>query len=75
MDEKTGVFLDASVLIAGLHSNKGGSAKILKLIKKKEIAGFISPSIIEKTKRIFKTKQGVKILWPYMIKIQPSPLN
>ena len=51
MEGKSIIFLDSSVLIAGLYSDKGGSAKILELIKEKKLTGFISPSIIEETKR------------------------
>lgn len=56
------IFLDSSVLIAGLYSDKGGSAKILELIKKKKLAGFISPSIIEETKRNIRKKLSLKLL-------------
>lgn len=62
MDEKTGVFLESSVLIAGLYSDKGGSAKILKLIKGKKLVGFISPSIIEETKRNIRNKLSLELL-------------
>lgn len=56
------IFLDSSVLIAGLYSNKGGSAKILELIKEKKLTGFISPSIIEETKRNIRKKLSLKLL-------------
>lgn len=56
------IFLDSSVLIAGLYSDKGGSAKILELIKEKKLIGFISPSIIEETKRNIRKKLSLKLL-------------
>lgn len=56
------VFLDSSVLLAGLHSLKGGSAIILGLIKKNKLVGFISPSVIEETKRNIRKKFSLKLL-------------
>lgn len=62
MEGKPIIFLDSSVLIAGLYSDKGGSAKILKSIKKKKLTGFISPPIIEETKRNIRKKLSLKLL-------------
>ena len=62
MAEKAKVFLDSSVLIAGLYSDDGGSGQILKQIKKKKLVGFISPSIVEETKRNIRKKFSLKIL-------------
>lgn len=42
----TKVFLDASVIIAGLYSPSGGSAFILKLIEKDIITGFTSRTVL-----------------------------
>jgi len=62
MAEKTKVFLDSSMLLAGLYSDKGGSGTILKKITKKKLIGFISPSIIEETKRNIRKKFSLKLL-------------
>jgi putative PIN family toxin of toxin-antitoxin system len=62
MVKKPSVFLDSSVLLAGLHSNKGGSAAILTQIKKKKLVGFISQSIAEETKRNIQKKFSLKLL-------------
>ena len=45
------VFLDASVIIAGLYSPSGGSAVILNLIEKGIITGVTSQVILGETKR------------------------
>ena len=62
MDQKTIVFLDSSVLIAGLYSDEGGSGTILKKITKKKLIGFISTSIIEETKRNIRKKFSLELL-------------
>jgi len=62
MAEKLLVFLDASVLIAGLYSEKGGSGEILNLIKKKKIFGSTSQSVIEETEKNIKKKLSTKLL-------------
>jgi putative PIN family toxin of toxin-antitoxin system len=62
MAEKTKVFLDSSILLAGLYSDEGGSGTILKKITKKKLIGFISPSIIEETKRNIRKKFSSKLL-------------
>jgi len=62
MAAKPKIFLDSSVLIAGLYSDKGGSGQILEQIKKKKLVGFISPSIIEETKRNIRIKLSLKLL-------------
>lgn len=45
------VFLDASVIIAGLYSPSGGSAVILKLIKKDKIKGATSQTVAGEVQR------------------------
>lgn len=56
------IFLDSSVLLAGMYSNKGGSAEILRLIRQKKILGFISQSVIEETQRNLKKKFPLKLI-------------
>ena len=41
------VFFNASVLLAGLNSPSGGSAKLLKWIKQKKITGIISEIVLD----------------------------
>lgn len=62
MAGKPKIFLDSSVLLAGLYSPKGGSAIILGRIKKKKLVGFISYSVIEETKRNIRKKFSLKLL-------------
>lgn len=45
------VFLDASVIIAGLYSLSGGSAVILKLIEKDKIKGATSQTVAGEVQR------------------------
>lgn len=45
------VFFNASVILAGLHSPIGGSAKLLTLLKQKQIVGVISEIICDETLR------------------------
>lgn len=45
------VFFNASVILAGLASPSGGSAKLLKLSKQKQIRGVISEVILDETVR------------------------
>ena len=47
----TNVFLDASVIIAGLYSQSGGSALILKLAKTGKITGLTSRTVIQEVHR------------------------
>lgn len=41
------VFFNASVILAGLHSSKGGSAKLLSWAKKRIISGIASEIILD----------------------------
>ena len=43
------VFFNASVILAGLASPEGGSAKILKWVKQEKIAGLISEIVLDET--------------------------
>ena len=45
------VFFNASVIIAGLNSPSGGSAKLLRQAKEKQIIGIISEIIIDEVLR------------------------
>ncbi|MBI5465464.1 PIN domain-containing protein, partial [Candidatus Gottesmanbacteria bacterium] len=45
------VFFNASVILAGLFSPKGGSAKILSWVKKRRIEGIISEIVFQETIR------------------------
>lgn len=62
MAGKIKVFLDSSVLIAGLHSAKGGSGYILELMRKDKIVGLVSPLVIEEVKRNIEKKLDSKLL-------------
>jgi|SRR3989344_4633875 len=60
------VFFDASVIIAGLLSETGGSALLLKYVKKKLIFGITSQTVIDevleedKTEKLKKSKEEVE---------------
>lgn len=41
------VFFDASVIFSGIYSEKGGSHRLLNLVKTKEIIGITSQTVIE----------------------------
>lgn len=45
------VFFNASVLLAGLNSPSGGSAKLLKWVKQKKISGIISEIVLDEAIR------------------------
>lgn len=45
------VFFNASVVLSGLHSPNGGSAKLLSWVKSKKIIGIISETILDEIKR------------------------
>ena len=45
------VFFNASVILAGLNSPKGGSAKVLNLSAKGKIKGFVSEIVVLEAKR------------------------
>lgn len=58
------VFFNASVILAGLGSPKGGSGKLLKWVKQKKIIGLISEIILDEAirhaKKINLTEKKVK---------------
>src|SRR3990167_5602150 len=54
------VFLDASVIIAGLYSQSGGSALILKLAKSGEISGITSQAVLKEVQRNIARKMSQK---------------
>lgn len=72
------VFFNASVIIAGLNSPSGGSAKLLKQAKQKQIIGIISEIIMDEVLRhsdkLGKSKaeieKDVKKIFP---SISPAP--
>jgi len=45
------VLFNASVILSGINSSKGGSSKVLALAKKKKIAGCISEIILDEVLR------------------------
>lgn len=45
------IFIDTSVLLAGLNSPQGGSAVILGMIKKRTVKGFVSSLVIKEVCR------------------------
>jgi predicted nucleic acid-binding protein len=45
------ILFNASVILAGLHSPSGGSAKVLKFVKSRKIKGVISEIILDETIR------------------------
>ena len=55
------VFFNASVILAGLSSPQGGSAKLLNFVRENRIKGFISDIILDEVERraekIGKTKE------------------
>jgi len=55
---KPKIFFNASVILAGLYSPKGGSAKILSWVKQKKIIGIISEIIIDE---IFRHTDKLKL--------------
>jgi putative PIN family toxin of toxin-antitoxin system len=75
---KRKVFFDASVVLAGLKSPQGGSAKVLERVKKKKIKGVVSELVIYEVERNL-DRLGVKEhysrrFWLYF-KVVPAPLN
>ena len=48
---KRKVFFNASVILAGLKSPKGGSAKLLKWVKQRKIQAFVSEIVIDEVER------------------------
>jgi len=61
LERKPIVFFNASVILAGLKSPNGGSAKLLNWVKENKIIGIISETVIEEvlknTNKIFLTKE------------------
>lgn len=55
------VFLDASVIIAGLYSPTGGSALILRLIEKNKIIGLTSQAVLGEVQRNVVKKMPEKV--------------
>lgn len=56
------VFLDASVIIAGINSSTGASNFILKLSKDKKIRSFVSEMVIQEVIRNLKKKLPERVL-------------
>lgn len=51
MKKKLRIFFNASVILAGLHSPKGGSARTLKWSKEGLVDGYISEIVLDEAKR------------------------
>lgn len=60
------VFLDSSVIIAGVNSTSGASNFILKLSKDKEIESFVSEMVIQEVIRNLKKKLPEKVLIEFL---------
>lgn len=55
------VYFDASVIVSGMISSTGGSAKLIKFVKKKDIVGITSKTIIaEMENKSEKIKKEIK---------------
>lgn len=72
------VFFNASVILAGLYSPSGGSAKLLKLIKQKLINGVISEIVFDETvkhasKIRLKKEEVKKLVLTIFSNICPAP--
>jgi uncharacterized protein len=71
------VFFNASVILAGLKSPNGGSAKLLNWVKENKIIGIISEIVIEEvlknTNKIFLTKEKALKLISQIFLIVKSP--
>lgn len=68
------IFLNASVVLAGMRSPQGGSALVLKWIKKRKIRGLISEIILEEIKRNApKIKLDIRQTEKTLEKIFPCP--
>lgn len=66
------VFFNASVIIAGLRSPDGGSAKLLKWVKEKKINGVISETVFDEVlKHTDKTGFTKSIVIKMMLKVFP----
>ncbi len=67
------VFFNASVVLSGLHSPNGGSAKLLKWVKSKKIIGVISETILDEIKRrSYKINLSAQEAQEEVLKIFPS---
>jgi putative PIN family toxin of toxin-antitoxin system len=77
LERKPIVFFNASVILAGLKSPNGGSAKLLNWVKEKKIIGIISEIVIEEvlknTNKIFLTKEKALKLISQIFLIVKSP--
>ena len=79
MKKKPIVFFNASVILAGLNSPKGGSAKILTWAKDKKIKGIISEivedEVLKHSKKIgvSKNRASQKINKIFKGNIKPAP--
>jgi conserved hypothetical protein TIGR00305 len=71
------VFFNASVILAGLKSPNGGSAKLLNWVKENKIIGIISETVIEEvlknTNKISLTKEKALKLISQIFLIVKSP--
>jgi putative PIN family toxin of toxin-antitoxin system len=77
LERKPIVFFNASVILAGLKSPNGGSAKLLNWVKENKIIGIISEIVIEEvlknTNKIFLTKEKALKLISQIFLIVKSP--
>lgn len=69
------VFLDASVLFAGVYSPSGGSSAILKLIAHKKLKGFTSKMILKETEENIEEKLPTEVLLRYYYTISTTSLT
>lgn len=60
------IFLDSSVIIAGINSTTGASNFILKLSRDKEIESFVSDMVIQEVVRNIKKKLPEEILIKFL---------
>ena len=71
------VFFNASVILSGLRSPTGGSAKLLHWVKSKHIAGLISDLIVDETiRRSYKVGIKPEIAYKQIYTLfipQPTP--
>ncbi|OIP03163.1 putative toxin-antitoxin system toxin component, PIN family [Candidatus Beckwithbacteria bacterium CG2_30_44_31] len=73
------VFFNASVVLAALHSPKGGSAKLIRYCQQKKITGIISEVVLDEIRRnlvkINITQFRVKRTILSFKHIEPAPAN
>ncbi len=72
------VFFNASVILAGLRSPSGGSAKLLDWVKKGKVEGFISEVVLDEVlKHVVKVGLTEKLVMEKLkvvaMKIAPAP--